>query len=692
MKHFALSPKTHQKPLFSLSALLLAFLSPSAYGDAHFDFENGTPFDQAGLDASMAALDSDNATNVTITTIDIIGQDGSRTSEGDVNNPNGASSNSRDINPGEGWVITFDVDVLLQEIDFSGQSAGETITISSSEFDDLILADGQDNDIHNLLATPVSAGTAGTDLIWAGASRDTWNLTNSNFTGDNTIFSTGDNVDIQTPSEISIDAAGITAGNLSVTSQTGTISFEAGDLTSSSLTKSGTSTLAILNPVTLSTGTGIATLSEGTLQVGSGSTFSTGLLLLSGGATLQVDNGGQLLTSSGGAISTGGATLDLEAPVTLGTVTSDLIEVPFIKSGTSSLTVTGHLGTRTSGPVDLDIIEGTLIAATGSQLNMSGTNTIDGDLILDGGRLELHGSTVSGTGDIIAQSGDATIDARFEGGPVQVDNNVTLNSDLMLEAPTNGTSNSELTLGGIISGTGSLIKIGNGLVTLTGANTYTGNTTINSGTLSLSNNFLPDSSRITISSTADNAPGILDLTHATGDIVETLFIDGIQLSPGTYGSSDVTAITPQNINDTHFSGTGWLIVTSGPIIGDYDAWGGPTGFNLSGAMADDEDNDGLSNQDEYAFGLDPTNPASSTPFTSLLDQTTGDFTYTRRNPVTFATGLTYTYSYSTDLLNYSDFTPDAEVSDNGGAVEEVTITLPAALLGNPKLFLRITAQ
>jgi hypothetical protein len=64
--------------------------------------------------------------------------------------------------------------------------------------------------------------------------------------------------------------------------------------------------------------------------------------------------------------------------------------------------------------------------------------------------------------------------------------------------------------------------------------------------------------------------------------------------------------------------------------------------------AADTDGDGLTNQQEYAFGLNPTLGSSVNPITVPLDKTTGTFTYTRR-ATPAASGLTYTVFTSSDL-------------------------------------------
>lgn len=73
------------------------------------------------------------------------------------------------------------------------------------------------------------------------------------------------------------------------------------------------------------------------------------------------------------------------------------------------------------------------------------------------------------------------------GGSHTIESNLVLNSDLTINQ--NGTSGSEMTLSGVIAdGTNgdSLIKRGVGQLTLTGANTYTGLTAVEGGTLAIS--------------------------------------------------------------------------------------------------------------------------------------------------------------------------------------------------------------
>ena len=105
------------------------------------------------------------------------------------------------------------------------------------------------------------------------------------------------------------------------------------------------------------------------------------------------------------------------------------------------------------------------------------------------------------------------------------------------------------------------------------------------------------------------------------------------------------------------------------------------------------DSDGLTNQQEFAFGLDPTTGASSNPISQQLNKGTRTFKYTR----TKASGLTYNYQYSTTLsapwVSFMSATtpPPASLSTT---VEEVTVEVPAALItANPNtLFVRVKAE
>ena len=129
-----------------------------------------------------------------------------------------------------------------------------------------------------------------------------------------------------------------------------------------------------------------------------------------------------------------------------------------------------------------------------------------------------------------------------------------------------------------------------------------------------------------------------------------------------------------------------------PPTGDYEAWAALyPGQDLSDPNAD-LDGDGQSNNEERIWGLNPTSGASANPISAPYNPATGTLTYTRRNPA-LGTGVTYSYQWSDSLgaNSLQNFTPANVAANAASPVESVTITLPAGLLINPKLFVRVTA-
>ncbi len=127
---------------------------------------------------------------------------------------------------------------------------------------------------------------------------------------------------------------------------------------------------------------------------------------------------------------------------------------------------------------------------------------------------------------------------------------------------------------------------------------------------------------------------------------------------------------------------------------DYISWSSGQGWTVGGPNtggSDDYDLDGLSNDDERLFGLDPRNAGSRNPISTPLDPAAGTFSYTRRTQS--LTGQSYPVWFSTDLEEwYRDIhatqTPGAPLND----VETVDVAINPALLAEPRLFLRLGAE
>jgi hypothetical protein len=105
----------------------------------------------------------------------------------------------------------------------------------------------------------------------------------------------------------------------------------------------------------------------------------------------------------------------------------------------------------------------------------------------------------------------------------------------------------------------------------------------------------------------------------------------------------------------------------------------------------DLDGDGMTNDHERIWGLDPTSTASSNPITNTAAlRSNGNLTYTRRT--TTLTGLTHTVWTSTNLTTWTQDTGATQtVNSTTNNVQTVTVKLSNALLTQPKLFVRVRA-
>nr|MCU0797254.1 autotransporter-associated beta strand repeat-containing protein [Akkermansiaceae bacterium] len=266
----------------------------------------------------------------------------------------------------------------------------------------------------------------------------------------------------------------------------------------------------------------------------------------------------------------------------------------------------------------------------------------------------------------------------------------------------------------LVNAGGGLTKDGVGTLTLAGINTYVGNTTINEGTLVLADDAqltfvvdeIPASNMVTGAGTAIfHGDFSINTSAVTGNngyiwtLVDRASLTGESFDPVTFsviGFSDADDDGVWTMSDakgdwSFDESTGELTLDVG---NDYDDWGAPYGL-AQGSETGDLDGDGLSNQDEYAFGLIPNSGASVNPIVVPLDPSTGTFRYTRRaTPAN--TGLTYTVWTSDDLTNWTEDTTASgsqNVIGTASDVETVEVTLSGTLpLTQPRLFIQVRAN
>ena len=137
------------------------------------------------------------------------------------------------------------------------------------------------------------------------------------------------------------------------------------------------------------------------------------------------------------------------------------------------------------------IIDGTssgdLIKNGSGILTLSGINTYTASTTINAGTISISADSGLGAAPGSATAGHLTLN----GGTLESTADFTLNSNRGIAlGASNGiidvNSGTTLTYGGIMAGSGTLTKEDSGTLTLSGVNTYTGSTTINGGTISIS--------------------------------------------------------------------------------------------------------------------------------------------------------------------------------------------------------------
>ncbi len=264
-----------------------------------------------------------------------------------------------------------------------------------------------------------------------------------------------------------------------------------------------------------------------------------------------------------------------------------------------------------------------------------------------------------------------------------------------------------------------LTKSGLGTQILAGENTYTGDTTLTAGTLTLgANNVLPDTTDLIIGNAILNAGTFTD-TLATLDITDTAtlnfgtngalafanssaidwtggtlnltgtFISGASLRFGTNNTSLTTtqlaSITAPGFTDFTLNPSGFLIAT---IVTSYSTW--QSANSTAQASNLDHDNDGVPNGVENFIG-GTTNTTGFTPLPNVVN-TAGTLS------VTWTKHTTFTGEYGTDFVVETSAslsgpwtteiaTPDPGFTITFPSADEVKFTFPTPL--GPKNFTRL---
>jgi autotransporter-associated beta strand protein len=422
-------------------------------------------------------------------------------------------------------------------------------------------------------------GISSASLTWTGSNVTNptyWDVeTTSNWTGatpnlffqsDNVRFddtATGYTVDIRTnvqPSSVVVD-----------NTTNYTIMGTGGIGGAATLTKTGTGRLTM---TTANLFSGAASVTGGSVDIGSANgALGTGQLTLTNTYLIAANTASVGLTNSG-LVSAG---------------TSNTIEVngtvanPFglpATSGSGDITLTStvvgkiiDLGTNNGFTGDLNVIGATdldgvdpLVTTNTTivRMNAAGSSLPDSTVTLTNGASLRDRATSVQTLTLGALAGDATATLYgYQGG-----------SGATARTWRIGALNTNTTFAGVIQdSTGSssttapvtLVKIGTGELELTGVNIYTGNTTVEAGTLSITNAYLADAADVSVLTGA-----ILDLNFgslSTIDIIDELFLNGAPQQAGTWGRIGSGAAH----ESSYFTGDGLLQVTTyNGLPGDFD--------------------------------------------------------------------------------------------------------------------------
>ncbi|WP_061960207.1 autotransporter outer membrane beta-barrel domain-containing protein, partial [Cupriavidus pauculus] len=338
-------------------------------------------------------------------------------------------------------------------------------------------------------------------------------------------------------------------------------------------------TLAIASDANLGAPAGTLGLNGGTLQTTAAMTTARATTLGAGGGTFEVTNGtlthNGVIDGPGSLTKTGSATLDLNAVNTYSGGT-------LVSAGTLSANVNGALGTggvsvdggtlRLYGNFDLGARQ---VVNRSGYIQLFGAGTLGNAQVTNlGGFTYLLGSSTAANATIINNGGVMSFQEGSTGGNSQVTTrsgsytefwgwSTAGNASLVTEAggwvDFSGTSGpafdhritagaiagagrfqlgqNVLTVGGnntstTVSGTiedggagggsgGGLVKIGAGTLTLSGANTYTGATTVNAGTLAVNGSV---AGAVTVNNGAT--------LSGTGKVGSTVIASGGTLAPG----------------------------------------------------------------------------------------------------------------------------------------------------------------
>jgi autotransporter-associated beta strand protein len=266
--------------------------------------------------------------------------------------------------------------------------------------------------------------------------------------------------------------------------------------------------------------------SNGTFAIGDGSAGAKGFFVMTGGVVnVTGPNGTEFWIGNGhngdySKVGTGSATisagtLNVGSWMPIGrdggqgtlTISGDAV----VNQGVSDANAALELGNFNAGGTATVHLDGGTLHTNGIYDNGGVTSTTKFNF--DGGTLKAR----KDNGDFLNAD---TVNVRNGGAAIDSNgHNITIDNALVHSG-----------IGGDNAIDGGLTKQGSGTLTLTGTNTFTGSIHVNAGTLSINSAFIADTASVYLLTDA-----ILNLNYAGTDTIVSLFINDVAQDAGTYG-------------------------------------------------------------------------------------------------------------------------------------------------------------